>query len=73
MIINFLPVSKRLEDGINLGPGLLKKEHTEMFPVYNFVLSKKKLVMKRFVLNIALLKKCFTTSYLENVMKNAMG
>ena len=73
VIINFSPVSKRLEDGVNLGPGLLKKQHIEMFSVGNFVLSKKKLVMKPFVLNIVLLKKRFTSSSLENVLKNAMG
>ena len=44
-----------------------------MFSVDNFVLSEKNLVMKRFVLNIVLLKKWFTSSCLENVMKNAMG
>ena len=70
MIINFSPVSKRLEDGVNLGPGLLKKQHIKMFQVYNFVLSKKKIVMKRFVLNIALLKKCFTSNCLENQQWN---
>ena len=31
-----------------------EKEHIEMFSVANFVLSKKLLVMKRFVLNIVL-------------------
>ena len=34
-------IIKRLEDGVHLGPGLLKKQHTEMFSVANFVLSKK--------------------------------
>ena len=43
-----------------------------MFSVANFVLLKKQLVMKQFVLNIALLKKWFSSSYLENAMKNAM-
>ena len=43
VIINFSPVPKRLEDGVNLGPGLLKKQHIEMFSVGNFVLSKKKI------------------------------
>ena len=57
VIINFLPLSKLLEDGVNLGSGLLKKQHIEMFSVSSFVLSKKKIVMKRFVLNIVLLKK----------------
>ena len=57
VIINFSPVSKRLEDGVNLSPALLKKQHIEMFSVGNFVLSKKKLVMKPFVLSIVLLKK----------------
>ena len=59
MIINFSPLSKRLEDGINLGPELLIKQHIEMFSVTNFVLLKKHLVMKRFDLNIALLKNDF--------------
>ena len=54
---------------INLGPRLLKKQHIEMFLVTNFVLLKKHLVMKRFVL----LKKLFSSSYLENAMKNVMG
>ena len=45
VIINFLPVSKRLKGGVNLGRGLLKKQHIEMFSVNNFVLSKKNLVM----------------------------
>ena len=43
VIINFSPVSKRLEDGVNLGPGLLKKQHSEMFSVDSFVLSRKKI------------------------------
>ena len=43
VIINFSPVSKRLEDGVNLGPGLLKKQHIEMFSVDSFVLSRKKI------------------------------
>ena len=34
-----------------------EKQHIEMFSMANFVLSRKHLVMKRFVLNIALLKK----------------
>ena len=59
VIINFSPMSKRLEDGVNLGPGLLKKRHIEMFSVASFVLSKKHLVMKLFVLNIVLLKNDF--------------
>ena len=54
VIINFSLVSKRLEDGLNLSPGLLKKQHIKMFLVANFVSSKKDLVMKRFVLNIVL-------------------
>ena len=56
VIINFSQVSKRLEDGVNLGPGLLKK-HIEMFSVANFVLLKTHLVVKRFVLNNVLFKK----------------
>ena len=56
MIINLSPVSKQLEEGLNLGPGLFKKQHIEMFLVANFVLLKKHLVLKRFVLNIVLLK-----------------
>ena len=56
MIINLSPVFKRLEDGVNLGLGLLKKQHIEMFLVDSFVLSKKNLVKKRFILNIVLLK-----------------
>ena len=50
-----------------------EKQHNEMFSVANFVLSKKHLVMKRFVLNTVRLKKWFSTSFLENAMKNAMG
>ena len=57
LIINFSLVSKRLEGGVNLGPGLLKKQHIEMFLVANFILPKNHLVMERFVLNIVLLKK----------------
>ena len=45
VIINFLPLSKPLKGGVNLGRGLLKKQHIEMFSVNNFVLSKKNLVM----------------------------
>ena len=73
MINNFSPVSKRLEDGVNLGPGLLKKHHIEMFSVANFVLLKTHLVVKRFVLNNVLFKKMISSSYLENAMKNGMG
>ena len=44
-----------------------------MFSVTHFVLSKKKkIVIKRFALNIVLLKKWFSSSYVENAMKNAM-
>ena len=65
-------MSKQLQEGVNLGPGLLKKQHIEMFSVANFVLSKKHLVIKRFVQNIVILKKWFSSCYLENAMKNAM-
>ena len=41
-----------------------------MFWVANYVLSKKHLAMKRVVQNIALLRKLFPGSYLENAMKN---
>ena len=50
-------MSKWLEGGVNLGPGLLKKQHIEIFSVDNFVLPKKHLVMKPFVLNMVLFKK----------------
>ena len=43
-----------------------------MFSVSNYVLSKRRLVMKRVVLNLALLRKWFPGSYLENAMKNEM-
>ena len=56
-LLIFSPVSKGLEGGVNLGPGLLKKQHIEIFSVDNFVLPKKDLVMKPFVLNMVLFKK----------------
>ena len=72
VIINFSPMSKQLQEGVNLGPGLLEEQHIEIFSVANFALSKKHLVIKRFVQNIVLLKKWFSSCYLENAMKNAM-
>ena len=51
---------------------VVEKQHTEIFSVANFVLSKKRLVKKRFVPDMALLKKPFSTSYQENAIKIAM-
>ena len=50
-----------------------EKQHIEMFSVANFVLSKNYLVKKQFVLNIVLLKNWFSSSFVENTKKNAMG
>ena len=50
VINNSSLVSKRLEDSVNLGRGLVKN-NIEMFSVANFVLLKKQLVVKQFVLN----------------------
>ena len=63
MIINFSPVLKPLRHSV----------YTEMFSVTNFVLSKNHLVTKRFVLSIVVLKKWFSSSYLENAMKYLVG
>ena len=43
VIINFPPLSKLLEDGVNLGSGLLKKQHIEMFSVDKFCIIEKKI------------------------------
>ena len=54
--------------------GAAEKQHIEMFLVANFVLSRKRLFMKRFFLNIMFFKrKWFSSSFLENAIKNAMG
>ena len=66
-------MSKRLEDGVNLGPGLLKKQHIEMFSVDSFVLSRKKISHERVCSKHCSVKKWFTGSCSENLMKNAMG
>ena len=50
-----------------------EKQHIEMFWVANFILSMKHSGMKRFVINIVLKKKRFSSSFLENAVKNAMG
>ena len=44
-----------------------------MFSVANFVLSKNYLVKKQFDLNTVLLKNWFSSSFVENTKKNAMG
>ena len=50
-----------------LRPCVVEKEHTEMFSVVNFVLSKKKcVVIKQFFLKI----KKHSSSYQENAMKS---
>ena len=46
-----------------------EKQHIEMFSVGNFVLSKTHLICSEH----CSLKKWFSSSFLENAMKNAMG
>ena len=71
VIINFSPMFKRLEKlGRKVRPWVVaEKQHNEMFSVATFALSRKHLVMKRFVLNIVFLKKRFSSRFLENTMK----
>ena len=65
MIIKFLPLLKRLEDGVFLGSWLLKNNILKYFRWSIFVLSEKRLVMKRVVLNIVLLKNDFRVVILK--------
>ena len=60
VIINFSPVFRRCTFRMAFfRPWVAEKQHTEMFSMANFLLSKNFLVMKRFVLNTVLLKNDF--------------
>ena len=64
---------KRLQDGVCLGPGLLKKTYWNLFGGQFFIIEKTfghEMVYSKYC---SFKKNDFLSSYLENAMENAMG